>query len=270
MKTTHSICLFMILSALALAPAAWGQEKEKSVYSEIKLKEGSYSEVFSPIHTNIKDWINKGVNINELRESTEKSFELLDQNDNGRITIDEIDIDFDDIPKEELRSAKQRRTLAQQKFLTWDREIDRFEISDTNQDKVLDRKEYETKDKTVRTHLLQLGIEDLDLDKNGSVDRKEYAANLDALEELDEDGDGFLSMQEFASSGDTSLVRDSLMHKFGSLSNNVNTIIYAKDSEDSIQTQYTIGAEALKLKDTIQVEAIEFHDEKEDSEDKQE
>jgi len=268
MKTTHAICLFMILFTLALAPAAWGQEKEMRAYSEIKLKEGSYTELLDPIHKNITDWIHKGVNIKELRESTEKSFELLDQNDNGRITLDEIDIDFDEVPKEEMRSAKQRMTLAQQKFLSWNREIDRFEISDTNKDKVLDRKEYETKDKTVRTHLLQLGIEDLDLDKNGSVDRKEYAANLDALEELDEDGDGFLSMQEFASSGDTSLVRDSLMHKLGTLSKNANTMIYALDSN---QPQVMIGTEVNKLKDTIQVERFEFHEKKEeDSEDKQE
>lgn len=155
----------------------------------------------------------QGFNIKDIRESSEEAFDLLDVNDNGRITLDEIDIDFDTISEEEARNTRRRVSLAHERFMKWDAEIDRFDIADTNKDAVLDRAERENEDKSVRTHLLQLGLDELDTDKNGSIDRQEFGAHLADIETMDDDGNGYLTREEIANAEDSEEVRAALGHE---------------------------------------------------------
>jgi len=152
----------------------------------------------------------QGFNIKDIRESSDEAFDLLDANDNGRITLDEIDIDFENLSEEEARNMRRRVNLARGRFMKWDAEIDRFDIADTNKDAVLDRSERENEDKSVRTHLLQLGLDELDTDKNGSIDRQEFGAHLADIETLDEDGNGYLTREELANAEDSDTVRSAL------------------------------------------------------------
>ena len=152
----------------------------------------------------------QGFNIKDIRESSDEAFDLLDANDNGRITLDEIDIDFENLSEEEARNMRRRVNLAHARFMKWDAEIDRFDIADTNKDAVLDREERENEDKSVRTHLLQLGLDELDTDKNGSIDRQEFGAHLADIETMDEDGNGYLTREELANAEDSDTVRYAL------------------------------------------------------------
>ncbi|MDE0645918.1 MAG: hypothetical protein OXH84_06775 [Gammaproteobacteria bacterium] len=162
--------------------------------------------------TSSQSW--QGFNIKDIRESSDEAFDLLDANDNGRITLDEIDIDFDTSSEEEARNMRRRVNLAHARFMKWDAEIDRFDIADTNKDAVLDREERENEDKSVRTHLLQLGLDELDTDKNGSIDRQEFGAHLADIETMDEDGNGYLTREELANAEDSDTVRYALGHAY--------------------------------------------------------
>ena len=176
---TNLVIASVVLTGLAFSTATTAQE-------------GRWSSATS------QEW--QGISIDELRDSSEESFDLLDANDNGRITLDEIDIDFENLSEEEARNTRRRASIAQEKFMKWDEEIDRFDIADTNKDGVLDRPEREAENKSVRTHMLQLGLDELDTDKNGSIDRQEFGAHLSTLEDMDDDGDGYVSREELAES----------------------------------------------------------------------
>lgn len=159
-------------------------------------------------------WFSKGFNIDELRRSNNSSFDLLDADSNGRISIDEIDIDFEKVTEDQVQTMRRRASVAQEKFMKWNAEIDRFDICDTNQDGVMDRDEFDNEEKNIRRHRLQLGLDELDTDRNGSVDRSEFSAHLDSLEEMDEDGDGYLSRKEYSKSDDPALLRDAFSQSF--------------------------------------------------------
>ena len=197
-STTNSLVIVaLILTGLALSTAAQERESGVRVYN-----------------SDITGWSNQGVNIDELRNSSNESFDLLDADSNGRVTLNEIDFDFDSMSEDEARELRRRANLAREKFMKWNEEIDRFDIGDTNQDGVLDRDEHDDIEKNVRTHRLQLGLSRLDADKNGSVDRQEFSAHLNELEEMDADGDGFLSRKEISKSDNPSVIRDAFHETF--------------------------------------------------------
>ena len=160
----------------------------------------------------------KGVAIQELRDRSTKAFELLDENQSGSITLDEIDLtemqaDVSSMSPEKLRNYYRRSSAIQNKFMSWSTEIDEFEVVDTNQDGVWNKDEYEVRFEMVQKHRLELGIEEWDKDGNGAVELHEFNSHLDELELLDENADGTVSHEEAFKSKNNRVINDMLLHK---------------------------------------------------------
>ena len=151
--------------------------------------------------------------ISDIRERSNDTFKLLDADENGSITLEEIDIgnlseeDTAELTNEELRALRQRSSLASSMFLRWSDDMDAFEISDTNGDGFMTREEFENRRATLRTHMLEEGIAIYDTDRNGSVELPEFSAKLTDLEEIDTDGNGTLSRAELSKVDDNELIR---------------------------------------------------------------
>ena len=163
-------------------------------------------------------WISAGATIQELRERSTTTFEFLDENQSGSITLDEIDLfqmesDMSTMNPEELRRYSRRNSAIHNKFMSWSTEIDEFEVVDTNQDGVWNKDEYEVRHKNVQSHRLELGIQEWDADGNGAVELHEFNSHLDELELLDEDGDGKVSRKEAFKSEDSKVISDVLLNK---------------------------------------------------------
>ena len=140
-----------------------------------------------------------GYSLNQLETYSSSVFELLDSDKNGSITLDEIDLTIEetdqDLSEEELVLRRRRMNLISSYFWT-EEEINTFEVADTNGDSSLDRDEYDNLESSVRTRVLELGIESLDTDKNGSVEAKEFSAHLESFDEWDNDGNGSIDRAE--------------------------------------------------------------------------
>lgn len=151
--------------------------------------------------------------ISDIRERSTESFKLLDEDENGSITLEEIDLaslseeETAELSNAELRERRQRSSLASSMFLRWNDEMDAFEISDTNGDGFMTRDEFENRRATLRTHMLKEGIAVYDTDRNGSVELTEFNASLSDLEDVDTDGSGTLSRGELSKVDDNELMR---------------------------------------------------------------
>ncbi|MYF02075.1 MAG: hypothetical protein F4227_03630, partial [Gammaproteobacteria bacterium] len=103
-----------------------------------------------------------GFTLNQLETMSSGVFELLDTDENGSITLDEIDLmkedDEEPLNEEELSLRQRRMSLINSYFWT-EQEINTFEIADTNGDGSMNRDEYDNLETSVRTHVLTLGIE---------------------------------------------------------------------------------------------------------------
>ncbi|MXZ43532.1 MAG: hypothetical protein F4Z01_00910 [Gammaproteobacteria bacterium] len=140
--------------------------------------------------------------IDELREASKNTFNLLDANNSGSITLNEIDIakelieGEEKLPTEKLAELRRRSEVISYTFMNVEEKIDNFEVADTNHNGTLSETEFDKMSSTVRTHILQLGLDSFDTDNNGSVVLSEFSAHLDNIEEVDDDGDGYLSPEE--------------------------------------------------------------------------
>lgn len=183
----------LLVSSISLMP----QEMETSV----------------PAHSLSADDFSAGriVDIDELREATKETFKLLDANNSGSITLDELDI----MPKliegeegftlEEAVNLIERLNIVPRLFMRVEEELDHFEIADSDQDGTLSKNEFNLREVTMRTHILKLNLNSFDKDKNGGIELGEFSAHLDEVDELDTDGDGNLSRAEISESENASL-----------------------------------------------------------------
>ena len=140
-----------------------------------------------------------GYSLNQLETFSSSVFDLLDSDKNGSITLDEIDLmkeDSDEELSEEELVLRRRRTNLISSYFWTEEEINTFEVADTNGDGSLDRDEYDNLESSVRTRVLELGIESLDTDQNGSVEAKEFSAHLESFDEWDNDGNGTIDRAE--------------------------------------------------------------------------
>ncbi len=148
------------------------------------------------------DLLSYGSSITEMREQSTESFNLLDVDENGWITYDELLetaelFDEEDSQPENYRTHRQRFHSLQRKFLNrQDEDFNVFEVADTNQDGFLNEEEFEMREINIRNHRLKLAFDELDTNSNGSLDLIEFNAHLEDLENLDTDGDGRISMKE--------------------------------------------------------------------------
>lgn len=152
--------------------------------------------------------------INGLRETSKETFEVLDADNNGSITLDEIDIlqelieGEETLPTEKLANLRQRSNLVSQAFMHVEEDFDQFKVMDTNHDGTLSKDEFNLREATVRTYILKLNLDIFDKDKNGGIEQSEFSAHLDNIEELDSDGDGRLSRAELGENSDSRLLHD--------------------------------------------------------------
>ena len=146
-----------------------------------------------------------GFTLNQLETMSSGVFALLDADENGSITLDEIDLVKEEseepLSEEELALRQRRMSLINNYFWT-EKEINTFEVADTNGDGSMNRDEYANLESSVRTHVLELGIESLDSDKNGSVEAKEFSSHLDSFDEWDSDGNGTIDRAEMGEISD--------------------------------------------------------------------
>lgn len=164
------------------------------------------------------DWFTSGASIQDLRERSTKTFELLDQNDSGSITLDEINLsemesEVPDMNNEELREYSRRTSAIHSKFMNWTIEFDEFDVVDTNGDGVWNRDEYEVQHQNLQTHRIELGFQEWDTDGNDAVELHEFNSYLDELELLDENADGTVSHKEAFMSKDKNVISDVLLNK---------------------------------------------------------
>ncbi|MXZ56477.1 MAG: hypothetical protein F4227_04210 [Gammaproteobacteria bacterium] len=160
-------------------------------------------------------WFGSGATIQELRDRSTKTFELLDQDNSSSITFDEIDLsemesEVPDMNNEELREYSRRVNAIHSKFMNWTTEFDEFEVVDSNSDGVWNRDEYEVRHQNLQSHRLELGLKEWDTDENGAVELHEFNSHLDELELLDENADGTVSHQEAFKSKDDNVISDVL------------------------------------------------------------
>ena len=158
-------------------------------------------------------------NIDELREASKNTFDLLDANDSGSIVLDEIDIikeleeGEEKLPPEKLAQLRQRSQIISYTFMNIEERVDNFEVGDANHDGTLSETEFEQIGATVRRHILQLGLNSFDEDQGGSVDYGEFSAHLNNIEEIDTDGDGYISAEEMQDVTDFRLNMDVHVHQ---------------------------------------------------------
>ena len=166
-------------------------------------------------------WFKSSAPIQELRDNSTKVFELLDENDSGSITLDEIELtqfetDMAKMNPAELQQNRKRINAIRNKFMNWSEEIDEFEVVDTNSDGYWSEEEYEARSENLNLHRLELGIKQWDTDENGAVELHEFNSHLDELEMFDEDGDGTVSRAEAFKSKDSQVISDVLLQSLQS------------------------------------------------------
>ena len=147
----------------------------------------------------------KGFNLNQLETLSNNVFKQLDADENGSITLDEVDLlkeDSDEPLTEDELGLRQRRLGLVNSYFWTEEEINSFEVGDANGDGSLDQDEFDNLESNVRTHVLELGLKSLDTDNNGSVESNEFSAHLDNFEEWDSDGNGTIDRLELAEISD--------------------------------------------------------------------
>ncbi|MXZ44273.1 MAG: hypothetical protein F4Z01_04740 [Gammaproteobacteria bacterium] len=160
-------------------------------------------------------WFGSGASIQDLRERSTNSFELLDENKSGSITFEEIDLvqsdtELEQMKPEELREYRQRTTVIHSKFMNWSVEFEEFEVVDTNDDGVWTKEEHEVRHEILQSHRLKLGFEEWDADENDAIELHEFNSHLDELEMLDENADGTVSHKEAFKSENDQVISDVL------------------------------------------------------------
>ncbi|MXZ56475.1 MAG: hypothetical protein F4227_04220 [Gammaproteobacteria bacterium] len=190
------------------------------------------------------DWFSSGAAIQDLRDRSTKTFELLDQDNSSSITFDEIDLsemesEVPDMNNEELREYSRRVQAIQSRFMNWTTEFDEFEVVDTNGDGVWNRDEYEERRQKLQSHRLQLGLEEYDTDENGAVELHEFNSHLDELELLDEDADGIVSHKEAFKSENDRVISDILMSRLA--------------ADEMVWASYSLAAPAASTSSTFEV-----------------
>lgn len=144
-----------------------------------------------------QEWL--GFSLSQLETLSNGAFEQLDADGNGSITLEEIDLlkveSEDPLSEEELVQRQRRLSLVNSYFWT-EQEVDTFKVGDTNGDGSMNRHEFDNLESSVRTHVLELGIESLDTDKNGGVEANEFSAHLENFDEWDSDGSGTIGREE--------------------------------------------------------------------------
>lgn len=152
-----------------------------------------------------------GFSFDQLETLSNGVFEQLDADENGSITMKEIDLLKEEpeepLSEEELALRQRRLSLINSYFWT-EEEFDTFKVADTNGDGSMNRDEFDNLESSVRTHVLELGIQALDTDKNGSVEIKEFSAHLENFDEWDSDGNGTLGRSELGEISDRRLHTD--------------------------------------------------------------
>ena len=188
MRLKPNFLIFSIVTLLLACTTLLAQERERPAAARSLSADGFSSWALA--------------DIDEVRETSKETFKLLDSNNSGSITLDEIDIlgelieGEENLPAEELAALRQRFNIVSRTFMHLEEEIDHFEIADTDHDGTLSESEFELREATVRTHILQLNLDSFDNDKNGGIEESEFTAHLDNVEDLDTDGDGSLSRAE--------------------------------------------------------------------------
>lgn len=180
-----------------------------------------------------------GAPIQELRERSTKMFELLDQNQSGSITLDEIDLtqmesDIEDMNPEEIRQIRRRNHAIHSKFMNWSIEIAEFEVVDSNNDGVWTKDEFDVRYEHLQRHRLELGLQEWDADGNDAVELHEFNSHLDELELLDENADGIVSHQEAYKSQSENVISDVLLNKLkldGSIWAGVEAVVADMEAE---------------------------------------
>lgn len=164
------------------------------------------------------DWIASGVPIQDLREHSTQLFQLLDENQSGSITLDEVDLaqpetELEQMSPVELRQYRQRNSVIQNKLMSWSVEFSEFEVVDTNNDGVWTQQEYELRQEKLHRHRLELGFQEWDSDGNQAIELNEFNSHLDELELLDENADGTVSHKEAFKSKNDKVISDVLLNK---------------------------------------------------------
>lgn len=163
-------------------------------------------------------WFSASAPIQDLRERSTETFNFLDEDDSGSITLEEIDFtqlesDMETMDRGELQQNRRRIRAIQQKFLNWHTEIDEFEVVDTNQDGSWNKDEYLARSDVLNLHRLEIGIQQWDTDGNSAIELHEFNSHLDELELLDEDGDGTVSREEAFKSKNSQVITDVLLQQ---------------------------------------------------------
>ena len=153
------------------------------------------------------------VNIEDLRDSSRKTFELIDSNQSGSITLEEVTYWSSEMEQVRMNAEEIDKWWRQQdeisnKFMRTDRETEEFEIVDANSDAVVSDQEFDMREDSIRNHGLKLGFQALDTDDNGGVELVEFNAFIDEIEQADENKDGLISISEAMYVGNRSLAQE--------------------------------------------------------------
>lgn len=152
-----------------------------------------------------------GYSLDQLETLSNSVFEQLDTDENGSISLKEIDLlkeESDERLSEEELALRQRRLSLINSYFWTEEEFDTFKVADTNGDGSMNRDEFDNLESSVRSHVLELGIKALDTDRNGSVEVKEFSAHLESFDEWDSDGNGTLDRSEMGEISDRRLHTD--------------------------------------------------------------
>ncbi|MXZ56244.1 MAG: hypothetical protein F4Z14_08760 [Gammaproteobacteria bacterium] len=200
MKLKPFIFIFSITTLILASITLMAQERERPAAARSLSADG------------LSTWAL--ADIDEVREAAKETFKLLDANNNGSVTLDEIDIleelidGEESLPAEDLAELRQRLNIVSRTFMHLEEEIDHFEIADTDHDGTLSESEFDLQEASIRTHILQLNLDSFDKDKNGGIEETEFTAHLDDVEDLDTDGDGTLSRAELRGIENQRLLQD--------------------------------------------------------------
>ncbi len=135
----------------------------------------------------------EGMSIDRIRELSSATFESLDGDRNGSVTLEELLHTPEDLNRND---ARRRSNAIRVGFPSTKTRIDVFDASDRDNDGVLSRTEYEERARSVRIRSLELAFQAVDADEDGSVDVSEFNARVDRLAEWDANADGILGRSE--------------------------------------------------------------------------